>query len=175
MLSTKYSIVLLLITLLVPIKNSLAQSSVTIKKLLVQPDYVQNGVKGIRLTGAYDFSEYARKYTTDSLKQIAFEKTNMRLVIHLLNDSLIVKPAFGFQKRYPKEAIREQLEVKPTVHFNPCVIQSEITCFIPYAALKLTEGEHALQFSLELSGKDGFNNRSMQPVFRKKSPFKSHR
>lgn len=130
-----------------------------VRDIRVQTDYVENGVKGIRISATCDYSILKKKYATDSLLLIALRQGKFLMRLNLYQDSTSVKPAFGYQSAFSKK--RDVIEWSHRC--NPEVSDSKpkesvYTFFIPYAAMKLTEGKQDLVVSADLNGKDGFNN-----------------
>lgn len=128
-----------------------------IPEISIQPDYVENGVKGFRIITTCDYNVLRKKYTTDSLLERALTNSKFAFKLSIFQDTSQVKPAFGYQRAFGKS---EVIEIRQTC--NPDYSESKPTLvsntvFVPYAALKLKEGKQTLTVSADLSGKDGFN------------------
>jgi hypothetical protein len=128
-----------------------------IPEISIQTDYVENGVKGFRITAACDYNVLRKKYATDSLLERALTHSKFAVKLTILQDTVQIKPAFGYQKAFDKS---DFIEIRQTCNpaysdSKPALISN--TFFIPYAALKLKEGKQTLFVSADLSGKDGFN------------------
>nr|WP_294858416.1 hypothetical protein [uncultured Fluviicola sp.] len=123
-----------------------------IQDIQVQTDFVENGVKGIRISVTCNYGVLRKKYDSDSLLAQALNTARFSYSLVIFQDSNQVKQAFGYQSAFGKSDFVE-LKLK----CNP-QSESEITpIFIPYAALKLKEGKQSLTISADLTGKDGFN------------------
>ncbi|MDF3026455.1 MAG: hypothetical protein K0S23_762 [Fluviicola sp.] len=148
--------ILLLIFLLG--NNSFAQNKENIiSNIQVQPDFVENGVKGLRISVLCDFPVLRKKYPTDSLLNIALGQAKFTFILSLFQDSNQVKPAFGYQSAFGRGDFLE-IKLKCDPQFSdskPLSVNHFV--FIPYAALKLKEGKQNLSVSADLYGKDGFN------------------
>lgn len=128
-----------------------------IQNILIQADYVENGVKGIKVSNTCDFAVLRKKYTTDSLLNIALAQSKFSYLLTITQDSTKIKPAFGYKSLAGK---REHIEFK--VDFKPAFsdlnnLSKSYVQFIPYSALFLPEGRQSCVFSFDLNGKDGFN------------------
>ncbi|WP_430402520.1 hypothetical protein [Fluviicola sp.] len=123
-----------------------------IRDIQVQSDFVENGVKGLRISLTCDYGVLRKKYDSDSLLEKALGTARFSYTLAILQDSVQVKQAFGYQAAFGKS---DFVELK--MRCNP-QSGSEVTpLFIPYAALKLKEGKQSLTISADLTGKDGFN------------------
>ncbi|MNY61791.1 hypothetical protein D3C86_1985130 [compost metagenome] len=76
--------------------------------MLVQTDFVENGVKGIRVSATCDFSVLKKKYETDSILLTALKQGKFLIKMNLYQDSVPVKPAFGYQAAFGKK--KEMIE-----------------------------------------------------------------
>lgn len=128
-----------------------------IPEISVQTDYVENGVKGFRITTTCDYNVLRKKYVTDSLLERALIHSKFAFKLGIFQDTTQIKPAFGYQRAFDKS---DFIEIRQTC--NPVYSDSKPdlisnTVFIPYASLKLKEGKQTLFVSADLSGKDGFN------------------
>lgn len=128
-----------------------------IPEITIQTDYVENGVKGLRVSTTCDYEVLRKKYPSDSLLEHALSTAKFSVKLSIFQDSNQVKSAFGYQKAFGRS---EWIEFK--LPCNPLYSDSKPTpvnniVFIPYAALKLKEGKQSLFVSADLSGKDGFN------------------
>lgn len=140
--------------------NSLSAQSKEniIRGVQVQTDFVENGVKGLRISVLCDYSVLRKKYQTDSMMDRALNQARFFYVLSLFQDSNQVKPAFGYQTAFGKgDFVEMKVKCNPLLA-DPKSISENTFLFIPYAALKLKEGKHSLSVSADLSGKDGFNN-----------------
>ena len=123
-----------------------------ISDIQVQTDYVENGVKGLRISTTCDYNVLRKKYTTDSIFNHALSQARFSFKLSIFQDTNQVKHAFGYQGAFDKS---EFVEVKFKCIPRPT---SEVTIlFIPYASLKLKAGQQSLAISADLSGKDGYN------------------
>ncbi len=128
-----------------------------IPEVQVQTDYVENGVKGLRISTVCDYTVLRKKYATDSLLKIALEKSKFSFRLSIYQDSNQVKPAFGYQAAFGKGAFIElRTPCNPVYTDSKPSPVTQVT-FIPYTALKLKDGKQSLSVSADLSGKDGFN------------------
>ena len=129
-----------------------------IQEVLVQTDYVENGVKGLRISASCDYTILRKKYATDSLLRVALEKSKFSFRVSMYQDSIQVKPAFGYQAAFGKgEFLEIKLPCNPVYSESKPVVVANVL-FIPYAALKLKDGKQTLSVSVDLFGKDGFNS-----------------
>lgn len=144
----------LLILLLAIISSNFlfSQKDNIIRDIQVQTDFVENGVKGIRISVMCDYDVLRKKYDSDSLLNKALNTARFSYTLAILQDSNQVKQAFGYQTAFGKSDFVE-LKLRCNTQSG-----SEVTpLFIPYAALKLKEGKQSLSISADLTGKDGFN------------------
>lgn len=129
-----------------------------ISTIQVQTDFVENGVKGLRISALCDYSVLRKKYPTDSLMDKALEQAKFLVYLSLFQDSSQVKQAFGYQSAFGKgDFLEVKLKCDPQFS-DPKSVSVNHFVFIPYAALKLKEGKQNLSVSANLFGKDGFNN-----------------
>lgn len=148
----------LLIILTIFSGNLFAQNKENIiRDIQVQTDFVENGVKGIRIGVISDYTILRKKYNSDSLLAHALNTARFSYTLSIAQDSNVVKQAFGYQEVFGKS---DFIEIK--MRHNPVFLDSKLTSetnilFIPYAALKLKEGKQSLSISADLTGKDGFN------------------
>lgn len=128
-----------------------------IQDIQVQTDFVENGVKGMRISTLCDYSVLRKKYQTDSLLNRALELAKFSFKLSIFQDSNQVKKAFGYQAAFGKgDFLETKVKCDPQfVDSKPVSVNYFV--FIPYAALKLKDGKQSLSISADLSGKDGFN------------------
>jgi hypothetical protein len=129
--------------------------STLIQHIQVQQDFVEYGVKGIKLTTKIDLKSFQKKYSTDSLLNTALKTAKFSISLTIWKDSNLVTPAFGYAFLQGKNdfiVIKQPISLK-----NVEIDNSDCITFIPYAALKLPEGNQTLHFQADLTGKDGFN------------------
>lgn len=151
-----HSLVFLLI--LIPVGNLFSQNKDNIiSDLVVQTDYVENGVKGLRITTTCNYEALRKKYPSDSLLDHALLTSKFSVKLSIFQDSNQVKPAFGYQKAFGKSDFIEFKESCNLVFSGSKAIPVTNVFFIPYAALKLKEGKQHLYVAADLYGKDGFN------------------
>lgn len=129
---------------------------VKIHSLLAQKDYVDNGAKGILLSGICDFSENKQLYPSDSLIRHAFSDIPFYLTITPKVDTSTIKPALGYNAVFKEDKISDKLKIKPSIS-EMKTGKVSFSWFIPYAAFKLNNGKNSISFDLSLYGKDGFN------------------
>lgn len=151
-----HSLVFLLI--LIPVGNLFAQDKDNIiPDLAVQTDYVENGVKGLRISITCNYETLRKKYPSDSLLNLALLTAKFSVKLSIFQDSNQVKPAFGYQKAFGKgDFIEFKQSCNPTFSGSKALPVINVF-FIPYAALKLKEGKQNLYAAADLYGKDGFN------------------
>lgn len=128
-----------------------------IQNIDVQTDYVQNGVKGLRISNTCDFNVLRKKYGNDSLMKIALRQSRFSYVMTFFQDTTQLEPAFGYQ--HPgkkKEYLEFKIDCKPILNDLKNITYPFVQ-FIPYASLKLPNGRQSIQVKYELNGKDGFN------------------
>lgn len=128
-----------------------------VQNIEIQTDYVNNGVKGIRISNTCDFNVLRKKYGTDSLMAIALRQSKFSYVMSFYHDTTQIEPAFGYQ--HPgkkKEYLEFKFDCKPMLNDLKNIVYPFVQ-FIPYAALKLPEGTQSIRVKYDLSGKDGFN------------------
>ncbi len=148
-----------------------------IQNILIQADYVENGVKGIKVSNTCDFAVLRKKYANDSLLSIALAQSKFSYVLYITQDSTKIKPAFGFKfLAGRREHIEFKVDCKPVLADLNNLSKSYVQ-FIPYSALFLSEGKQNCVFSFDLNGKDGFNavyrqNSSSAPLSFVKPPVK---
>ncbi|AEA45310.1 hypothetical protein [Fluviicola taffensis] len=156
---------LLLLTFYFAETSLFAQNTQTnlIQNVQVQHDVVENGVKGIKVTTNIDLKPFQKKYNTDSLLNIALKTAKLSVTLTMLKDSSSVKSAYGYSFLMGK---KECIEIKKQISLGTIEIDnSDCISFIPYAALKLTEGQQTISIQADLSGKDGFNATYKQRAF----------
>lgn len=128
-----------------------------IQDIQIQTDFVENGVKGLRISVLCDYPILRKKYSTDSLLNRALTQAKFSFVLSLFQDSNQVKQAFGYQSAFGRSDFLE-IKLKCDPQFSdskPLSVNHFV--FIPYAALKLKEGTQSISVSADLHGKDGFN------------------
>ena len=150
---------LTLLFIVVSCHSIMAQNNQNIiSDIRVQTDFVENGVKGLRISVLCNYSVLRKKYQTDSMMDQALNQARFFYVLSLFQDSNQVKPAFGYQTAFGKgDFVEIKVKCNPLLA-DPKSIMENTFLFIPYAALKLKEGKHSLSVSADLNGKDGFNN-----------------
>lgn len=150
---------ILFLIALIPGSKLLAQSKDNIlPEVGIQTDYVENGVKGFRITANCDYTVLRKKYPSDSLFERALTNSKFALKLRILQDTSLVYPAFGYQKAFGKSGFIDiRLSCNPVLT-DLKTVQANQTVFIPYAGLKLKEGKQSLSVSVDLNGKDGFNS-----------------
>ncbi len=156
--STKHIHPLVFLLVFAPVGNLFAQSKdPIISDLVVQTDYVENGVKGLRISAACDYEVLRKKYPSDSLLSHALLAAKFSVKLSIFQDSNQVKSAFGYQKAFGKGDFIEFKQSCNALFPESKAIPVINVFFIPYAALKLKEGKQTLYVSADLYGKDGFN------------------
>lgn len=151
--------ILLLFSFIFGTKTFSQNNENLIQDVVVQTDFVENGVKGILISINCDYNILRKKYETDSLLNHALRQARFSYNLTLFQDSIPIKSAFGYQSAFEKNEILElKFKCDPT-WFDSKPIISENKVFIPYAAIKLKEGkQQKISVSIDLYGKDGFNN-----------------
>ena len=148
----------LVVALLISMNGFAQKATVTFPDLLLQKDVINNGVKGIKISGKCNFSAYKANYVSDSLMNKAFYDNAFYLTISpLLKDSSAIKPALGHNAVFSDDKVSTKLKIKPTIE----EVKSGTTnfsWFVPYASLKLNATDQTVIFSLQFYGKDGLNN-----------------
>lgn len=156
MTRSKLSVLIVFFSSLVATVTWSQKPVVKIHSLVAQKDYVDNGAKGILLSGVCDFSENKQLYPNDSLIRHAFSDVPFYLTITPKVDTSIIKPALGYNAVFKEDKISDKLKIKPSIS-EMKTGKVAFTWYIPYAAFKLNAGKNSVVFELSLYGKDGFN------------------
>lgn len=130
--------------------NIIASNLDIIKSVSVETDYEYQGVKGINITYKYNFLPLIEENNNDTLLARSSFKINTQLYLN----NIAIEPAIGYQ---------EQIGTYENLEFNLFLFSTDISPtkndksmaqFIPYAALKLNEGNQTINIKAEITGKD---------------------
>jgi len=132
--------------------------AVSYEAVLIEKDVINNGTKGIQISGKCDFQQYRKTYSSDSLMIRAFYDNAFYLTITPQDkDTFSIKPALGYSVLFPDDQVTVKLKMKPN-KVDVKAGKMAFSWFVPYAALKLNSTEQDLNVFLSFYGKDGFNN-----------------
>ncbi|HUM51850.1 MAG TPA: hypothetical protein PK431_08540 [Chitinophagales bacterium] len=117
----------------------------------VETDYISEGVKGIKLTYRYNFLPLEEQNHNDTI----LSKASFSISAILYENNNAIEPALGY-----KSIANENGDAAFGFDFLSNEMQAskfdkKKSLFIPYAALKLSEGNHVISIKTLFSGTDG--------------------
>lgn len=149
----KSRIILILYTILFFTFQSFAETKI-ISNLGVLPDFTFEGAKGINLTFQYNFHPIYEQTHNDTILQ----DCTFTLKVKLVAENKTIGAAKGYQF---VENSQNELEYTITLSgtdLQATKVNKKTNQFIPYAALQLPEGVHAIKVQTSLNGKDVLGN-----------------
>lgn len=130
--------------------NIIASNLDMIKSVSVQTDYEYHGVKGINITYKYNFLPLIQENKNDTLLDNAIFKISTKLY----QNNVAIEPAKGYQSQANTNDKLEFTLSLLSTDISPTKTDKTITQFIPYAVLKLNEGNQDIDIKAEITGKD---------------------
>ena len=121
-----------------------------IQGIEIEPNYIDDGVHGMKITYRYNFLSLEEEHHNDTLLQ----NCTFTIKTKISENGKNIGTAKGF-----KSVTNQNGDLEFTIQLIGSEIQASkydklAVQFIPFAALNLMEGEHNLAVKAEISGKD---------------------
>lgn len=134
----------------------------------VETDYNYEGVKGINITYRYNFLSLEEENHNDTL----LRGCTFYIKTTLSENNSAIEPANGY-----KSVMNTNGDLEFTIDLMGTEIEAskfdkKVTQFIPYASLKLNEGNHTINVKGEITGKDATGFLHQQKVEKTAITFK---
>ena len=124
----------------------------------VKTDYTLDGVKGINITYRYNFLQLEEEHHNDTiLKNASFSVSAV-----LYENDKAIEPALGYQSIANATGDAEFSFDFLSTEMQASKFDKKKSLFIPYAALKLSQGNHVISVKTLFSGTDGTGEKQQQ-------------
>lgn len=122
-----------------------------ISNISVETDYLKDGAVGFNITYKYNFLSLEEYDHNDSI----LKNVNFSIVTTFFEDGNEIEAAQGYQLIANDNGNLQITHTLLSSEIKATKFDNKINLFVPYAALKLTEGNHTIAINALLSGKDG--------------------
>lgn len=130
--------------------NIYANELKIISNISVETDYEKDGAKGINISYKYNFLSLVEYDHNDTiLKDCTFQ-----LKTKLLSNNEPIEPATGYRANTNNNGDLEFSISLTGKDIEATKFDQKVTQFIPYASMKLKDGENNITIQAEMSGKD---------------------
>jgi hypothetical protein len=134
----------------------------------VETDYTSNGVKGINITYRYNFLQLEEENHNDTI----LSKASFAVSAVLYENNQPLEPALGYQSVANANGDAEFGFDFLSNEMQASKFDKKKSLFIPYAALKLSQGNHIISVKSIFSGTDGTGNKHEQKLIDENISFK---
>jgi hypothetical protein len=126
----------------------------------IETDYISDGVKGINITYRYNFLPLEEENHNDTI----LSKASFSISAILYENNKAIEPALGYQSIANANGVAAFGFDFLSNEMQASKFDKKKSLFIPYAALKLAQGNHVISIKTLLSGTDGTGNKHEQKL-----------
>jgi hypothetical protein len=119
--------------------------------VVVETDYTSEGVKGIKLTYRYNFLPLEEQNHNDTI----LSKASFSISAILFENNKAIEPALGYKSIANTDGDAAFGFEFLSTEMKASYFDKKKSLFIPYAALKLSQGNHVISIKTLFSGTDG--------------------